>query len=334
MKPYSLVFETSSGKKAVQIVNTDLKYLQDPVDLVVCSAFKDDYLPLPNTLIGTLYECFDISVDELSKHPALNMKESGVWISEDTGNRTIRRIACLEIRDTPWGKQPSAVELKTRFEALFLAIRVLSLRNLLISTVVMPVLGTGNQGIGFLESFNPLLTECISCLNQVTTLKRIILISTNEENCRSAVDVICRLDQMYGMKSAFISYSHRNQIVADLIASGLRNHGIKPWVDHDMIRKSDYADAIVQGIRKADIFLFLVSEYSLKSPDCLREVKNAAEVSDKGQLTIMPVLLNHCEFPPGFAYYLVGLDYFDISQPSVEEKAAELYKSIWRKIER
>lgn len=333
MKPYTMVFETNAGKKAVQIENADLKCLREPVDLVVCSAFRDDYMPVPNTLIGSLQEDFGISVEELSGHPALDMKESGVWISEETGNEMIRRIACLEIRDAPWGEMPSAFELKTRFDALFLAIRVLAIKDIPISTVIMPVLGTGDQGIGFLDSFHPLLTECISCLHQVNTVRRIVLISRDEENCRSAVDAVSRLDGEYGSKSAFISYSHRNQDIADIIASGLREHGIKPWVDHEMIRKPDYADAIVQGIRKADIFLFLVSEYSLNSQDCLREVRNAAKVSDKGRLAIMPVILRPCEFPAGFAYYLTGLDCLDISQPPVEEKAAELHKSIWRKFE-
>ena len=65
-------------------------------DIVVCSAFKNDYYPVYDTLIGALYYNKDISVDDLSKNPEIDLKSFGGWLSNET-NTSFKRIACVEI---------------------------------------------------------------------------------------------------------------------------------------------------------------------------------------------------------------------------------------------
>ena len=332
MDPYTYWVQTAVKRKAIQIVHNDLRNLQGTVDLLICSSFQNDYTPTPDSVIGLLFNHFGISVQELSFHPVLSLNDSKVWVSELTGDWRVKQIACIGLRRSPWEGTPSSHELQQLFESVFFAVRLLCQRGSIIKTIVMPILGTGNQEIEISTSFNPLLTECISCLYQVQEVERILLVNSHFEICRKCVEHISGLDDMYGRKSVFISYSHKNQTIADLIAAGLEQNGLKPWLDHRMIRNSDYADAIVRGIRNADVFLFLVSRFSLKSKDCLRELRNAADLSDKGRLMIWPIIIEHQEYPPGYAYILTGLDYYDISQPPTEEKALKLYEKVMERI--
>lgn len=114
---------------------------------------------------------------------------------------------------------------------------------------------------------------------------------------------------------AFISYSHSDQDIVNLIANELEKRGIKPWIDHKIIRNANYAEDIVKGISELKVFLLLVSHDSLQSTEVLREVRNAIRYSDRGGLTIVSVILEQVPYPPEYPYYLTGLNCKDISKP-------------------
>lgn len=320
-------------RKAVQLYCTDLKYLTGSVDLFVCSAYQDDYCPTFDSLIGTLYYHFGTSVRELSKDPALSLDDMGIWVSRETGNDKIHRIACVAMKKSPGSAAPDNREMQKLYDTLFFTLRMLCVQGYEIRTIMMGVPGTGNQGIAFLDSFLPLITECVAALTQIDCLERIVMITRDEKQYADGRRVMENLNNRYGTKTAFISYSHKNQKIADLIAAGMEQNGIKPWIDHRQIRNSQYAGDIIRGIRSADLFLFLVSPFSLNSPDCLRELRNAADVGDKRKREmIWPVIVEPMEYPPDFAYILTGLNYYDISSPPSEEKAQKLFEKAWERI--
>ena len=198
--------------------------------------------------------------------------------------------------------------------------------------MAMHVLGTGNQGITLEKSLVPLLTECMSALRSLEELETVILFDRREERCTRISEVIRESDPETGADMAFISYSHKDLEIANLIANSLEENGIKPWIDHKMIRNADYAEDIVRGISESKAFLLLVSPYSMRSPDCLREGRNASAAADLGSLKILPVKLDKVDYPASFSYYLAGLDYTDISQPPVDEKAKMLGRKLRSKL--
>lgn len=123
-----------------------------PVDLLIVSAFPNSYLPLPGTLIGALHRR-GLSLAELARDKERDLRDvSGFWVSKPLGERhadlNIGRIACFE--PLVLGQPPQVVgEL---FRGLFPF-----LDEQHDSVVAMPLLGAGNQRWPPEAIFAPLL---------------------------------------------------------------------------------------------------------------------------------------------------------------------------------
>ncbi|MCD7955924.1 MAG: toll/interleukin-1 receptor domain-containing protein [Lachnospiraceae bacterium] len=101
---YKVEIPTSSGTKALEVMHADMTDLSFQTDVMVCSAFVNDYVPTPRTLVGALYRNHGISVAELAQDPQIDMRQVGVWLSRPTQNARIRTIACAEMTD--WYRSP------------------------------------------------------------------------------------------------------------------------------------------------------------------------------------------------------------------------------------
>jgi hypothetical protein len=110
-------------------------------DILVVSAFRDDYLPTETSLIGALYRA-GLSVGMLADAKAYDLREtSAFWISKPLGTtarvKNIGQIACFE--ETVLGSPPTVVGNLFRGLFPFLDDR----RN---QVVAMPILASGDQG--------------------------------------------------------------------------------------------------------------------------------------------------------------------------------------------
>ncbi|MEO1288655.1 MAG: toll/interleukin-1 receptor domain-containing protein [Chloroflexota bacterium] len=86
----------------------------------------------------------------------------------------------------------------------------------------------------------------------------------------------------------FISYSRRNIDFAKLLFRELNKSKRDVWVDwEDIPRGADWLQEIYSGIDNADTFIFLVSEHSLASEICNRELAYALQHNKK----IIPLIL-------------------------------------------
>ena len=325
------IVHTAWGDKTIRVICGELRDIDMQVDLLVCSAFKNDYIPTRTSLIGALYWNYGISVEALAAMPALNLKDLGVWVSGPVECAKFGRIACVEILQH-FGQSVTEDELRGLYDTLFFAVKKCRMMGRPVRSMAMHILGTGDQGITLEKSLVPLLTECMSALRTLEELDMVILFDRREERCSRISEAIREKDPETGSDMAFISYSHKDLEIANLIANSLEENGIKPWIDHKMIRNADYAEDIVRGITESRAFLLLVSPYSMRSPDCLREVRNASAAADTGSLKILPVKLENVAYPANFSYYLAGLDYTDISEPPQEEKARMLCRTLRSKL--
>ncbi|MCI0711726.1 MAG: TIR domain-containing protein [Chloroflexi bacterium] len=86
----------------------------------------------------------------------------------------------------------------------------------------------------------------------------------------------------------FISYSRRDNAVAQQLIEGLKMQGLDPWFDMDDIPQgAKWWEQIKQGILSAQSFVFLVSSHSLRSEVCNWELHYAFELNKR----IIPVML-------------------------------------------
>lgn len=317
------VFDTKWGQKTIRVMCGDVTDHSEQVDLLVCSAFKNDYVPTYTSLIGSLYWNCGISVEDLSHNPALNLKDLGVWVSKPIENSFMQRIACVEILDY-YGQAITADQLRSLYDTLFFAVKKCSMLGYPVKTLAMHVLGTGDQNIELEKSLMSLLIECLSAFQTIKELRTVILFNRREDRSRIIAEIIRKNSSGITSNMAFISYSHHDIGFANLIANGLEENGIKPWIDHKMIRNPDFAEDIAKGISESKAFLLLVSPASMESDDVYNEFCTAIHYSKCAGLKIIPVILKHTPYPYKYLYYLASRNHHDISEPPQEEKIMKL----------
>lgn len=79
---------SGSEERKIEIYQGDLTALtpDEAVDILVVSAFPNDYTPTPDSLIGALFEK-GISVEQLANNKAQDLREtSSCWISQEIIN--------------------------------------------------------------------------------------------------------------------------------------------------------------------------------------------------------------------------------------------------------
>jgi len=98
----------------------------------------------------------------------------------------------------------------------------------------------------------------------------------------------------------FVCYAHKDSAVvyADLVQ--LRDSGVNIWYDEGIPAGTGWRGEIAGAIKGAQKFIFYVSEASLKSSHCLREVDYALS----HELEIIPVYLESCVLPTELEFAL------------------------------
>ena len=170
--------DKTNGFCSVEIYHGDITEIGFPVDLLVVSAFKNNYYPTQGTVIGALKERHSIDLHDLFNQENINLKESlNCWITQKHKSALYKYILVFEIRDFLTVSLP----LADIFRNLFISISVLNQMGAEIKTIAMPVLGTGNQAFGFEEVITALLAELKKSLRNNSTLERLLFVEYNKE---------------------------------------------------------------------------------------------------------------------------------------------------------
>lgn len=127
--------------KTISLYVGDLSHIPDEhaVDLLVISAFPDDYSPTPTSLIGAL-DRVNLSVATLARSKLVDLRPlSSFWLSAPLSSKTtnIRQVACFE--------PPSLADPTTVVGNLFRGLMTF-LRDDSPAVVAMPLLGSGDRG--------------------------------------------------------------------------------------------------------------------------------------------------------------------------------------------
>src|SRR5438128_1609582 len=92
------------------------------------------------------------------------------------------------------------------------------------------------------------------------------------------------------MPDVFISYSRKDTQFVSTLTEGLRARGKDVWVDIEGIRDAEvFPDALRNAIEGSDGFVFVISQASVQSAFCAREVDDAVETGKR----IIPLDLSH-----------------------------------------
>lgn len=134
------------------------------------------------------------------------------------------------------------------------------------------------------------------------------------------------------MHEIFLSYSHKDKELADMMLNILEQYGIKCWIDsRDALPGDSFAASIVHAIKSCKFFVLLLSTASGDSAHVLNEVNSAV----KAGKTIIPFKIDDYEMSEGLEYYLGKTQWLEAISPPMEAHMKDLAATIlgWLKMQ-
>lgn len=121
----------------------------------------------------------------------------------------------------------------------------------------------------------------------------------------------------------FISYSSKDQNIANELSEALQKHGIESWISSKSIKEGSYAKQIIQGINGAKIFLVLISKNSIASNHVKNEIDRAHSRLKEG-IIIIPFIIDECELDEECEYYLCRQEMINGTNPPILDRINEI----------
>lgn len=333
---------TRDGEKTVSVHASDIRDLDINVDIMTVSSFYRDYLPVKGTLFQALLSK-GIDVNDLSGTPFIDLRDPcNVWLSREVpecAGLPVRRIGCIELSrystDRSAWKEREAAMLSS-VQAYFRMLDIASIMGVDVENIVLPVIGTGAQGISADFIMTPMLNECIRFLKNNRCARHIMIVTRNQEIAfrlgmlleksysflNEASTIRASVDSAENNGMAFISYASQDKNIADNLCAKLEARGIKVWYAPRDIVAGDYASAIVKAINSCTRFVVILSRNSLRSNHVLNEIDLAFGRLQEG-IKFLPLKLDEEGMGPSFQYYLSRQHWLDAHLPPLEKRLEE-----------
>lgn len=123
----------------------------------------------------------------------------------------------------------------------------------------------------------------------------------------------------------FISYSHKDKSVTDVVCSMLEQSKIHCWIaPRDITPGVPFAEAIIDGIKVSKVFILVYSSNSNHSPQVIKEVDRAVHHG----LAIIPLRLEDIPMSKQMEYYVSDVHWLDAFTPPLEQHISKLVKVV------
>lgn len=327
--------------KTIELYQGDLTSLapEEAVDLLIISAFPDDYSPTPGSLIGAL-DKKGLSVESLAKDKDLDLRRNfSCWLSKqftptDPGLR-FGRILCFEPRRKERGEPPELVGDIFRSLAPILGDKEE------ISTVAMPLVAAGDQGYPVSTMLVPLLDAAIHWMETGLPLKVLKIVTYSDEKKKDATAIFSEVKASYKMSSPpsqvkteydiFISYAHENQYEMGIIEDELyRSYpALRVFLDRkDIDIGSPWQPQIFETLDRCRKVVVLFSPDYLNSKVCKEEFNIAwARGREIDENIIFPIYLYSADLPT-YMKYRNYIDCREGSEDKLRSACSRLHSSL------
>jgi hypothetical protein len=323
-------------KKHIELYQGDLTALSanEKVDLLVVSAFPNNYTPTSGSLIRALY-LKGLSVQSLAITKEIDLRENfSCWLSreftpQDTDLR-FRRILCFEplVR----GRPPELVG------DIFRALTPILAERPDIKTVALPLIAAGNQGYPVSEMLTPLLEAALHWLKNGLPLDCIKIVAYSDAQAQEALRIFSGKKAKYVLPAlssvsqaidydVFISYSRANAQESEALEQALREcrPGIRIFVDRKEIDiGSAWQPEIFESLDRCHKVVAMLSPDYLGSKVCKEEFNIAwIRSRETEEDVIFPVYLYTTALPT----YMKYRNYFDCREGN-KSKIVEASKKL------
>lgn len=197
-----LEIKSPYGYRQFKLVKGDIGLINFPVDLLCVSAFKGRYFPTPGSLLGSLKNNRNISLLDLAESPVLDLRHSeNTFMVDVAEDPFLKRILCVEMIGT---YRPIGDILDSLLITLYMA----ELKGIKIRSLMMPLIGTGQQQIEPGELLGSLLKKVEYLLKTSVTVEEVYLVAYTTEQA----DLLNSTMNLLLKRS--VSIFHKNQIIS------------------------------------------------------------------------------------------------------------------------
>jgi hypothetical protein len=299
--------------KRIELLQGDLTSVGpgDAFDLLIVSAFPDDYTPTRGSLIGAL-DRKGLSVEQLAARKELDLRtDFSCWLSRPIAvpGLAFRRILCFEpqVRGDP----PSVVG------DIFRALTPILGGQPEITTAAMPIVAAGDQGWSVSEILAPLLDAALHWMEHGLPLRllKIVTYSNWQSTIAKSVFATWRKDylgappQPSGRAAdfdVFISYARENASDVDQFEQLLieRQPRIRIFLDRKSIDVGvAWQPEIFESLDHCRKVVAMFSPHYLQSKVCKEEFNIAwVRSRESEQEIIFPVYLYTANLPTYMKY--------------------------------
>lgn len=308
-----------SRERKIELYQGDLAALppEHAVDILVVSAFQDDYMPTPSSLIGALY-ANGISVADLARTKQKDMrKEFSCWLSHPVIAATgFKRILCIE---SEWKGSPPEIT-----DDIFRVLAPCSISEFPNGSVAMPVVGTGNQGYPVDQMMKSILHAAVFWFRHGLNLRVLKIVVHSESSAEIATKVFTEAKQSDGAhhtRSAtphiapvpakpvaqydvFLSYSHKDTSIAEAVLKLIQSHAPGARVFFDRTALGPGSSWILEIAGSLDSSRWVVPLYTpdyWTSKYCQLEFSSAfLRQTDTGRSILFPLYYRKADVPSMF----------------------------------
>ena len=326
------------AERTVELLRGDLSQLppEHAVDILVVSAFANDYVPTHTSLIRALADR-GISVAELALNKQSDLREQfSCWLSRPIeGNSSFKQILCIE---SGWRGSPPEIA-----DDLFRGLAPYLLADAPNASVGMPLIGTGDQGWRPPRMMDSILRASVSWINRGLPLRRLKIVTRHEWMARDALVKFLEIREELSANPSpsepitapepkpaessqacdvFISYCHRDSKPVEAVLNTLQRvcPMLRVFHDHTSLRAGgSWLMQVAESLDSARRVMAFFTPHYWESTICKDEFTAAfTRQHDTGQPILFPVYFQSAPIP----YLFRNLQFIDCREGD-ETKLAE-----------
>lgn len=301
----SITVSRGDESSVIELCCGDLTLMEtgDEVDILVISAFPDDYTPSPTSLIGALSNK-GVSVAYLAATKAVDLRPyCCCWLSADIktppSGINYRRILCFEplVR----GEPHQMVEDLFRGITPFLSDAQPSY------SIAMPLLAGGDQAVPIVAIMGTLLRAALRWIRFGLPIRRLRIVERSPLKAAWMRDEFALVKKSIGIGTNpdskrprwpirhLLSYAPEDHLLRDELVQSLqvlrRQKTIEIWHEGLVLPGADVDGELRQHLEHDDVVLLLVSPDYLASDRCMDQAEIAMKRHERHEVRLIPVLV-------------------------------------------
>ena len=301
----------------------------EEVDLLVLSAFEDNYAPTASSVIGALARR-GLSVEALARAKAVDLRSTfGCWLSQRLPAEVVARfrfdrILCFE--PSHRGSPPEVVG------EIFQCLMPFAWAQPPIRSIAMPLVASGNMRVPASVMFEPLIEAAVQWLRRGLPVEVIRIVEINDAKAEDLRRRMIGLGRKLDLEPApsatpsepafhvFVSYAHEDaHDLAPLLDALVARRDLRVFLDRLEIRPGmAWQEELANAIEASRKVVAFYSPAYLSSKICREEFNLARLRHAEEDDVLYPVLLRSAALP----LYMRAIHYLDCREADGEKLRA------------